>query len=258
VILFPALDIKDGRCVRLKRGREDDVTVFSSDPEAMAQHWADLGAEWLHVVDLDGAFSGIPKNARLIGRICSRLDIPVQLGGGVRDRMVAEAYLEAGVRRLIIGTKALVDPDGFGAIVRAFRGCIGVSLDADDGRLKIRGWVDDAGLAVEDVLPRLADQGVSFLVYTDISRDGMQTGVNLPAMERLLALTDLPSSPPAGWPPWTTSRPCIPCTPGVWPGCRHRPGHLCRDPGFQGRPGLDRTAVRPGRAWPRGGGAPHI
>ncbi len=192
MILFPALDIKDGRCVRLKRGREDDVTVFSSDPEAMAQHWADLGAEWLHVVDLDGAFSGIPKNARLIGRICSRLDIPVQLGGGIRDRMVAEAYLEAGVRRLIIGTKALVDPDGFGAIVRAFPGCIGVSLDADDGRLKIRGWVDDAGLAVEDVLPRLADQGVSFLVYTDISRDGMQTGVNLPAMERLLALTDLP------------------------------------------------------------------
>ncbi|QLA15604.1 1-(5-phosphoribosyl)-5-[(5-phosphoribosylamino)methylideneamino]imidazole-4-carboxamide isomerase [Desulfolutivibrio sulfoxidireducens] len=192
MILFPAIDIKDGRCVRLRQGREADVTVFSTDPEAMALHWAGLGAKWLHVVDLDGAFSGIPKNARLIGRICSRLDIPVQLGGGIRDRVVAEAYLEAGVRRLIIGTKALVDPDGFGAIVRAFPGCIGVSLDAVDGRLKIRGWVDDAGLGVEDVLPRLAEQGVSFLVYTDISRDGMQTGVNLPAMERLLALTDLP------------------------------------------------------------------
>lgn len=192
MIVFPAIDIKDGRCVRLKQGRERDVTVFSEDPEAMAHHWAGLGAKWLHIVDLDGAFSGIPKNAPLIGRICSQLDIPVQLGGGIRDLGVAEAYLDAGVRRLIIGTTALTEPEGFGEIVAALPGRVGVSLDAVDGRLKIRGWVDDAGLGVEDVLPRLAGQGVSFLVYTDISRDGMQTGVNVAALERLLDLTDLP------------------------------------------------------------------
>jgi phosphoribosylformimino-5-aminoimidazole carboxamide ribotide isomerase len=180
VIVFPAIDIKDGRCVRLKQGREQDVTVFSSDPEAMAHHWAGLGAKWLHIVDLDGAFSGIPKNAPLIGRICSQLDIPVQLGGGIRDLGVAEAYLDAGVRRLIIGTTALTEPEGFGEIVAALPGRVGVSLDAVDGRLKVRGWVDDAGLGVEDVLPRLAGQGVSFLVYTDISRDGMQTGSTWP------------------------------------------------------------------------------
>ncbi|MFZ5813131.1 MAG: 1-(5-phosphoribosyl)-5-[(5-phosphoribosylamino)methylideneamino]imidazole-4-carboxamide isomerase [Thermodesulfobacteriota bacterium] len=192
MIVFPAIDIQDGRCVRLKQGREQDVTVFSSDPEAMAHHWADLGAKWLHIVDLDGAFSGVPKNAPLIGRICSQLDIPVQLGGGIRDLDVAEAYLDAGVRRLIIGTTALTEPDRFEAIAKALPGRIGVSLDAVDGRLKVRGWVDDAGLGVEDVLPRLAGQGVSFLVYTDISRDGMQTGVNVAALERLLDLTDLP------------------------------------------------------------------
>ncbi len=192
MIVFPAIDIKDGRCVRLKQGREQDVTVFSSDPEAMAHHWAGLGAKWLHIVDLDGAFSGVPKNAPLIGRICSQLDIPVQLGGGIRDLTVAEAYLDAGVRRLIIGTTALTEPDRFEAIARALPGRIGVSLDAVDGRLKVRGWVDDAGLGVEDVLPRLAEQGVSFLVYTDISRDGMQTGVNVAALERLLDQTDLP------------------------------------------------------------------
>ncbi len=192
MIVFPAIDIQDGRCVRLKQGREQDVTVFSEDPEAMAHHWADRGAKWLHIVDLDGAFSGVPKNAPLIGRICSSLDIPVQLGGGIRDLDVAEAYLDAGVRRLIIGTTALTEPDRFEPIARALPGRIGVSLDAVDGRLKVRGWVDDAGLGVEDVLPRLAGQGVSFLVYTDISRDGMQTGVNVAALERLLDLTDLP------------------------------------------------------------------
>jgi len=192
VIVYPAIDLKDGRCVRLRQGREDDVTVFSEDPEAMAHHWAELGAEWLHVVDLDGAFSGIPKNAPLIGRICKSLDIPVQLGGGIRDLSVAEAYLDAGVRRILIGTMAITDPDGFGEIARALPGRVGVSLDAADGRLKIRGWVDDAGMAVEDVLPRLEGQGVAFLVYTDISRDGMQTGVNIPAMERLLSLTTVP------------------------------------------------------------------
>jgi len=192
VILFPAVDIKDGQCVRLRQGLADEVTVFSPDPEAMARHWAGLGAKWLHLIDLDGAFSGKPRNFDLIARICSGLSIPVQLGGGIRDAATAAAYLDAGVRRLIIGTLALADPDAFAAICAAHPGRIGVSLDAVDGRLKVKGWVEDAGLAVEDALPRLAAQGAAFVVYTDISRDGMQTGVNLAALERLLELTDLP------------------------------------------------------------------
>jgi phosphoribosylformimino-5-aminoimidazole carboxamide ribotide isomerase len=192
VILFPAVDIKDGQCVRLRQGLADEVTVFSPDPEAMARHWAGLGASWLHLVDLDGAFSGRPRNFELIARICSGLAIPVQLGGGIRDAATAAAYLEAGVRRLIIGTLALADPQAFTAICQAFPGRIGVSLDAVDGRLKVKGWVEDAGIGVEDVLPRLTDQGAAFVVYTDINRDGMQSGVNQPALSRLLDRTELP------------------------------------------------------------------
>jgi len=192
VILFPAVDIKDGQCVRLKQGLADEVTVFSPDPEAMARHWEGLGALWLHLIDLDGAFSGKPRNFELISRICSGLSIPVQLGGGIRDAQVAAAYLDAGVRRLIIGTLALAEPDAFAAICAAHPGRVGVSLDAVNGRLKVKGWVEDAGLTVEEVVPRLAEQGAAFVVYTDISRDGMQTGVNLEALERLLELTDLP------------------------------------------------------------------
>ncbi len=192
MILFPAVDIKDGQCVRLRQGLADEVTVFSPDPVAMARHWADLGALWLHLVDLDGAFSGKPKNFDLIRRICAAVTIPVQLGGGIRDAATAAAYLEAGVRRLIIGTLALADPEAFAAVCAAHPGRIGVSLDAVDGRLKVKGWVEDAGLGVEDVLPRLKEQGAAFVVYTDISRDGMQSGVNKDALDRLLSLTDLP------------------------------------------------------------------
>jgi phosphoribosylformimino-5-aminoimidazole carboxamide ribotide isomerase len=192
VIIFPAVDIKDGKCVRLRQGVADAVTVFSPDPEAMARHWEGLGAKWLHLIDLDGAFSGKPRNFELIARICSGLSIPVQLGGGVRDAATAAAYLEAGVKRLIIGTLALADPDAFAAICAAHPGRVGVSLDAVDGNLKVKGWVEDSGRTVEDVLPGLSAAGAAFVVYTDISRDGMQSGVNQPALARLLELTDLP------------------------------------------------------------------
>jgi len=192
VILFPAVDLKDGLCVRLRQGRQDEVTVFSADPVAMARHWAEQGAQWLHVVDLDGAFDGRPKNFDLVGDICASLDIPVQLGGGVRDLDTATAYLEAGVERLIIGTMALEEPDSFANLCAELPGRIGVSLDAVDGRLKTRGWVEDAGLDVLDVLPRLTKQGAAFIIYTDIGRDGMQSGVNIDALRRLLAHTDLP------------------------------------------------------------------
>ncbi|WP_449243086.1 1-(5-phosphoribosyl)-5-[(5-phosphoribosylamino)methylideneamino]imidazole-4-carboxamide isomerase [Desulfovibrio sp.] len=192
MILFPAVDIKDGQCVRLAQGREDAVTVFSPDPVAQARHWADLGSSWLHVIDLDGAFSGLPRNAELVRRICSQVSIPVQLGGGIRDAATARAYIQAGVRRLIIGTIALTEPELFASICREFPGRVGVSLDAVDGRLKTKGWVEDAGLTIFDVLPRLEADGAAFIIYTDISRDGMQTGVNLKALEALCEATRLP------------------------------------------------------------------
>ncbi len=192
MIVFPAVDIKNGQCVRLKQGLEHEVTVFSEDPEAMALHWAGLGAKYLHVIDLDGAFSGVPKNFDLIRRICEKSDVPVQLGGGIRDIETAQNYIKAGVRRLIIGTMALADPDAFGEICKALPGRVGVSLDAVGGALKVKGWVEDAGLTVDEAVPRLEAQGAAFLIYTDISRDGMQTGVNIEALEHLLSLTSLP------------------------------------------------------------------
>lgn len=190
--IFPAVDIKDGQCVRLRQGIAHEVTIFSSDPVAMAQQWQDLGAQWLHVIDLDGAFSGQPRNMELIRNLCAQVSIPVQLGGGIRSVQVAEKYLEAGVSRLIIGTVALEEPQLFQDLCQAFPGAIGVSLDARDGQLKTQGWVADAGQRVAEVVPRLEDAGAAFIIYTDISRDGMQSGVNIPALEDLLGLTDKP------------------------------------------------------------------
>jgi phosphoribosylformimino-5-aminoimidazole carboxamide ribotide isomerase len=190
--IFPAVDIKDGKCVRLRQGVEDQVTVFSDDPAAMARQWVDVGAKWLHVIDLDGAFSGTPRNMDLIRELCASVSIPVQLGGGIRSVEIAQKYLEAGVSRLIIGTVALEDPALFRELCAAFPGRIGVSLDARDGRLKTKGWVEDAGKTVADVIPELEDAGAAFFIYTDISRDGMQSGVNIPALEALLGMTDKP------------------------------------------------------------------
>ncbi|MFO7717038.1 MAG: 1-(5-phosphoribosyl)-5-[(5-phosphoribosylamino)methylideneamino]imidazole-4-carboxamide isomerase [Thermodesulfobacteriota bacterium] len=192
MILFPAIDIKEGQCVRLKQGKADAVTVFSPDPVAVSEHWEDKGASWLHVVDLDGAFSGVPRNYDLIRTICEQREVPVQLGGGIRDAATAENYLQAGVARLIIGTMALEAPQTLHKLCTAHPGQIGVSLDAEDGWLKTKGWVENSGRRVAEVVPQLEQQGVAFVVYTDIARDGMQSGVNLRALEELLAATSLP------------------------------------------------------------------
>ena len=141
MIIFPAVDIQDGKAVRLKQGRAHESTVFSPDPVAAAVAWRDKGARWLHVVDLDGAFDGLPKSRDIVRNICRELDIPVQLGGGIRDEQTARAYLEAGVQRLIIGTMALEQPEAFASLCKTFPGQIGVSLDAEGGRLKTKGWV---------------------------------------------------------------------------------------------------------------------
>lgn len=198
MIVFPAVDIKGGECVRLKQGKADEVTVFSADPASMARHWAESGAQYLHVVDLDGAFSGRPVNFELIKGICNDVKktdgapLPVQLGGGIRDIETAQAYIEAGVSRLLIGTMALAEPELFGELCAALPGKIAVSLDAVDGNLKTKGWVEDSGQKVFDVLPRLEEQGASCIVYTDISRDGMHSGVNVDALAALVDATTLP------------------------------------------------------------------
>ena len=192
MIVFPAVDIKGGKAVRLRRGRADDADVFADDPAEAARHWERQGAKWLHVVDLDGAFDGHAVSAAIVGRICEGAGIPVQLGGGIRDAEVARAYLDAGVTRLIIGTMALEVPETFAELCRAFPGRIGVSLDAADGRLKSRGWLADTGLTVAEVLPRLEDAGTAFIIYTDIERDGMHSGVNVEALTRLVRAAHVP------------------------------------------------------------------
>ena len=159
MILFPAVDIKGGQAVRLRRGRADDSTVFSDDPVAAALQWQEQGAKFLHLVDLDET---------------------------------AHRWLDAGVARLIIGTLALEEPARFAALCRACPDRIGVSLDAENGRLKTRGWVGDTPYTVDDVVPRLAEDGAAFLVYTDIERDGMQTGVNVPALTHLARTSKVP------------------------------------------------------------------
>lgn len=190
MIIFPAVDLQGGKAVRLKQGKADESTIFADDPVAAALQWQNQGAQWLHLIDLDGAFQGASINADLVRAICKALTIPVQLGGGVRDETTARMWFEAGVQRLIIGTMALEQPDEFRRLCGLFPGHIGVSLDAVDGRLKTRGWVEDSGKMIDDVAPHLAC--AAFLIYTDIARDGMQSGVNLPMLQHLVNISPVP------------------------------------------------------------------
>ncbi len=192
MIIFPAVDLQNGKAVRLKQGRAEESTVFNDDPVAAALHWQEQGAEWLHLIDLDGAFQGKSVNADIVARISGALNIPIELGGGVRDEDAARMWFDAGVTRLIIGTMALERPEEYARLCALFPGRIGVSLDAVDGRLKTRGWVADCGLTVDEVLPRLIDDGTAFIIYTDIARDGMQSGVNLPMLSRLAHASPVP------------------------------------------------------------------
>lgn len=192
MIIFPAVDLQNGKAVRLKQGRAEESTVFNDDPVAAALHWQEQGAEWLHLIDLDGAFQGKSVNADIVARISASLNIPIELGGGVRDEDAARMWFDAGVTRLIIGTMALEKPEEYARLCALFPGKIGVSLDAVDGRLKTRGWVADAGLTVDEVLPRLIGDGTAFIIYTDIARDGMQSGVNLPMLSHLARTSSVP------------------------------------------------------------------
>jgi phosphoribosylformimino-5-aminoimidazole carboxamide ribotide isomerase len=186
MILIPAIDIKGGKCVRLRQGRMDDETVFSEDPVAMADRWVKAGARRLHIVDLDGATEGKPVNAGVIGSVVERHpDVPVEVGGGVRDEETIEAYLETGVQFIILGTKAVNAPHFVSDVCAEFPGHIIVGLDAKDGKVAIDGWSKLSGHDVLDLAQRFEDDGVEAIIYTDIGRDGMLTGVNVEATVKL-------------------------------------------------------------------------
>ncbi|MFY8153876.1 MAG: 1-(5-phosphoribosyl)-5-[(5-phosphoribosylamino)methylideneamino]imidazole-4-carboxamide isomerase [Hyphomicrobiales bacterium] len=178
VILFPAIDLKNGQCVRLKQGDMDQATVFNDDPAAQAAAFEAQGFQWLHVVDLDGAFAGKPMNAAAVEAILARVAFPVQLGGGIRDMKTVEGWLAKGIRRVIIGTAAVRDPGFVREAAKAFPGQVAVGIDARDGFVAVEGWAETSTLAAADLGRRFEDAGVAAIVYTDIARDGMLQGIN--------------------------------------------------------------------------------
>jgi phosphoribosylformimino-5-aminoimidazole carboxamide ribotide isomerase len=192
MILFPAIDLKEGRCVRLIQGDMAQATVFNDDPAAQAEAFARQGFAWLHVVDLDGAFAGRPMNVAAVEAILRRVTIPVQLGGGIRDLRTVEGWLAKGIARVIIGTAAVRDPDFVREAARLHPGRIAVGIDAKDGRVAVEGWAETSSMTADDLGRRFEDAGVAAIVYTDIARDGILTGLNIPAT---LALADAVSIP---------------------------------------------------------------
>jgi len=194
MLIIPAIDLKDGRCVRLQQGDMNAETVFSEDPVAMARHWVDQGAKRLHLVDLNGARAGKPKNEAVIKKMVAAVgaDVPIQLGGGIRDMDTIERYLDDGVGFVIIGTAAVKNPGLVHDAASAFAGHIIVALDARDGRVAVEGWSKLTGHDVIDLAKKFEDLGVEAIIYTDIGRDGMLTGVNIEATQRLAQSIRIP------------------------------------------------------------------
>jgi phosphoribosylformimino-5-aminoimidazole carboxamide ribotide isomerase len=194
MLLIPAIDIKDGHCVRLKQGDMNDATVFSEDPAAMARHWVEQGGRRLHLVDLNGAVAGKPKNEAVIRAIVDEVgaEIPIQLGGGIRDLDTIERYLDDGISYIIIGTAAVKNPGFLHDACSAFPGHIIVGLDAKDGKVAVDGWSKMTGHDVLDLAKKFEDYGVEAIVYTDIGRDGMLGGVNIEATVRLARSMRIP------------------------------------------------------------------
>jgi phosphoribosylformimino-5-aminoimidazole carboxamide ribotide isomerase len=193
MLIIPAIDLKNGTCVRLRQGRMEDATVYSDDPVATATRWVDAGAKRLHVVDLDGAFTGKPENREaMVGILVKHPELPVQLGGGVRDISTIDAYLELGLRWVIIGTQAVKEPEFVTEACRQFPDQIIVGVDAKDGWVATDGWAESSTISAVEVVKRFADVGVSSIVYTDIGRDGMLSGVNIQATASLARETGCP------------------------------------------------------------------
>jgi phosphoribosylformimino-5-aminoimidazole carboxamide ribotide isomerase len=192
MILFPAIDLKDGQCVRLKRGAMDDATMFNDDPADQAARFEAMGFEWLHCVDLNGAFEGRSANSDAIKSIRARIKLPIQLGGGIRDRAAIEAWLDAGISRVILGTAALRDPALVKDAAKTHPGRIAVGIDARDGKVAVEGWAETSEITALDLARRFEDAGVAAIVFTDIARDGMLQGVNIEATARLANSVRIP------------------------------------------------------------------
>ncbi len=194
MLLIPAIDLKDGQCVRLKQGDMDQTTVFGEDPAAVARSWVDKGARRVHLVDLNGAFAGKPKNEQAIRKILKEVgsEVDVQLGGGIRDLDTIERYLDAGLRYVIIGTAAVKNPGFLQDACTAFGGHIIVGLDAKDGKVATDGWSKLTGHEVVDLAKKFEDYGVESVIYTDIGRDGMLTGINIDATVKLAQALSIP------------------------------------------------------------------
>jgi len=191
MIIIPAIDIKNGQCVRLAQGRMADATIYSQDPVTVAKKWGSMGARRLHIVDLDGAVSGRPQNMDLIKNICSSVDMSVELGGGIRNMTTAEEYIRAGVEYVILGTAAVNNPDFLKESCRTFPGRIIIGIDAHDGMVAVQGWTEKSGLTATDFARTLDRNAVSAIVYTDISRDGMLTGPNIDSTVALAKAIDI-------------------------------------------------------------------
>jgi phosphoribosylformimino-5-aminoimidazole carboxamide ribotide isomerase len=192
VILFPAIDLKDGRCVRLKRGEMESATVFNDDPADQARTFESAGFAWLHCVDLNGAFEGRSMNGDAIAAIRKAIGLPIQLGGGIRDRKTIDAWLAAGITRIILGTAALRDPQLVKDAARDHPGRIAVGIDAKDGKVAVQGWAEASEIEVIELARRFEDAGVAAIIFTDIARDGMLGGVNVAATATLANSVRIP------------------------------------------------------------------
>jgi len=192
MLILPAVDIKEGRCVRLKQGIREDEIHYSSDPAAMALKWQEQGARFLHVVDLDGAFDGMPKNREIIKKIVETLEIPIEVGGGIRGMEDVETYLGWGVERVVIGTRAFRDHGFVEGVCARFPGKIVVGIDARDGKVAVEGWVELTDQKADAMARQFEGMGVSAVIYTDISRDGMLCGPNLKATAKLAQSITIP------------------------------------------------------------------
>ena len=192
MILYPAIDLKDGQCVRLLRGEMDQATVFNDDPAAQALAFQQAGCEWIHLVDLNGAFAGEPVNAAAVEAILAAITVPAQLGGGIRDMATIERWLSKGLARVILGTIAVEEPDLVRQAARAFPGQVAVGIDARNGRVATKGWAEETDVMVTDLARSFEDAGVAAIIYTDINRDGLMQGPNIPATADLARAVSIP------------------------------------------------------------------
>ena len=192
MILYPAIDLKDGACVRLYKGEMSQATVFNDDPAAQALEFVNAGCQWLHLVDLNGAFAGEPVNAAPVEAILTSCDVPAQLGGGIRDMKTIEAWIEKGLARVILGTVAVENPDLVREAAKEFPGKVAVGLDARNGRVATRGWAEETDITAPDLARRFEDAGVAALIYTDIDRDGAMQGPNIAATTALAKAVQIP------------------------------------------------------------------